>query len=329
MKSIAIVYLLLMTPQQAAPSLRPAGIAARINGQIITWDEVEFEIRSVPLDQRTPEVRLTKLRQLAEEELMLQEAKVYGIEVSETQIDADLENERKKSQMTIDRFQKFVNSEYQMSISEYRNQLRRQRAIATLLSRLATEPLRNPNPRLRLLLDFVSPEEMRDYFESNRKNFRAIRQVDVIFLAFQFQTPEERAEKMRLAQSIHRRVKEDSLLLVQALAHMDVNLMPMQDGRRMPAYQNLAYDECPYGDEIKKLLYETLKEGDLSEPVVDGNSITIFHLKKRIVEKERTFEEAQPYIRRQLELAKRRRNQKLLLDDLVRRSFVEPPELFK
>jgi parvulin-like peptidyl-prolyl isomerase len=110
---------------------------------------------------------------------------------------------------------------------------------------------------------------------------------------------------------------------------MDINLMQMQEGRRMPAYQNLPYEACPYGDDIRKLLYDTLKEGDISDPIVDGNSITIFQLKKRIHEKERTFEEAQPIIRRQLELAKRRHNQKLLLDDLVKRSFVEPPGLFK
>jgi hypothetical protein len=328
MKFIAAAALLFLVPQEQ-PALRPAGIAARINGEIITWDEVELEIRTTPMDQRTPEVRKATLKHLAEEALFLQEARVYGIDVSETQVDADLESKRRESRMTVERFQNWVNTEIQMSISEYRAKLRRQRTIATLMSRLATEPLRNPNPKLRLLLDFVSPEEMHDYYLRHPEQFKPIQQVDVVYLAFQFQTPAEQEEKLRLAQSIRRRVGEDSPLAIQALAHMDINLMQMQDGRRMPAYQNLAYEECPYGDDIKKLLYDTLKEGEVSDPVVDGNSIIIFQLKKKIVEKERTFEEAQPTIRRHLEQAKRRRNQKLLLEDLVRRSFVEPPDLFK
>jgi hypothetical protein len=332
MNLIALIPLILgaLSPlQQSTPTLRPSGIAARINGEIITWDEVELRIASVPLQDRTPDLRRNRLRFLAEEELFLQEAKNYAIEVSETDLDAIVEAERKKSDMTPEQFIKWVNREYGYGLSEYRTHLRRQRTIGLLLSRLATEPLRNPNPRLRLLLDFVSPEEMRDYFDRHQEQFRAIRQVDIVFLSLQFQTPEEREEKLRLAASIRRRVREDSPLYIQALAHMDINLMPRKDGRPAPVYQNLAFDEAPFSDEIKKLLYETLKEGDVSDPVVDGNSVSLFHLQRKIVEKDRTFEEAQPFIRRQLEATKRRINQKLLLDDLVRRSFIDPPDLFK
>jgi hypothetical protein len=325
MRLIALMPILLAS---AAP--QEGGVAARINGEIITWDEVELKIASVPVNDRTRELRRKTLRWLAEEELFLQEAKNYQIEVSESQVDADIEAERKKTTgpYTTEQFYQWINRELGYSISEYRTMKRRERTIATLMSRLATEPLRNPNPRLRLLLDFVSPEEMRDYFEKNTEQFKQIRQIDVIFLTLQFQTPEERDHKVRLAESIRRRVKEDSPLYAQALAHMDVTLMPMKGTLRMPAYENLAYDDAPFSDEVKKLLYETLKEGDLSEPVIDGNSVSLFHLRQRIVEKQRTFEEAQPVIRRQLELAKRLANRKLLLGDLVKRSFVEPADLF-
>lgn len=328
MKLIALFPLLLVAaaPQEGG---RHSGVAARINGEIITWDEVELKIVSVPINERTQELRRRILRGLAEEELFLQEARNYQIEVSESQVDADIEAERKKTSgpYTTQQFYQWINRELGYSISEYRAMKRRERTIATLMSRLATEPLRNPNPKLRLLLDFVSPEEMRDYFVKNTAQFKEIRQIDVIFLTLQF-GPADKADKIRLAESIRRRVKEDSPLYAQALAHMDVNLMPMKNTLRMPAYENLAYEDAPFSDEVKKLLYETLKEGDLSEPVIDGNSVSLFHLRQRIVEKQRTFEEAQPFIRRQLELSKRRTNQKVLLGDLVKRSFVEPPDLF-
>ena len=330
-----ILVLCAQTPQANSTPLRPSGIAARINGEVITWDEVELELHSVPATNR-PEMRKGTLRRLAKEMLFLQEAKAYNIDVPETQIDAIIEAERKASGMTIERYQQQVNSQFGISITEYRTLLRRSRMISMLMSRLATEPLRNPNSKLRLLLEFISPEEMRDYFDKNAVQFKALRQIDVVFIAFQFQTPAEREEKLRLTASIRRRVLEDSPLYAQALAHMDPALMPIVKGtfqgkpteKRQPAFENLSIEEAPFSDAVKKLLYDTLKEDELSEPVVEGNLVSLYHLRKRINEKERTFEEAQPIIRRQLELVKRRTNEKLLLDDLVRRSFIEPPDLF-
>jgi hypothetical protein len=320
----------LQSPQQAP--LRPSGIAARINGEIITWDEVELELHSIPAADRTPELRKKTLRRLAEEALFLQEAKSYNIDVPETQVDAVIEQERKAAGMTIEKYQQAVNSLHGIGISEYRAILRRQRMIALLMSRLATEPLRSPNSKLRLLLEFVSPEEMRDYFTKHSEQFKPLRQVDLVFIAFQF-GPADRDEKVRLAESVRRRSLEDApfsdrALFYHALARMDPSLMPVKNNKRQPQYENLSYDEAPFTDDVKKLLYVTLKEGEMSDPVVEENKVTVFQLRRRIVEEARTFEQAQPVIRRHLESAKRRYNQKLLLDDLVRRSFVEPPDLF-
>ena len=339
MKYIAWIPLLLLgaqSPQDKPAPLRPSGIAARINGEVITWDEVELELNPVPAANR-PDMRKGTLRRLAKEMLFIQEAKAYNIDVPETQIDAVIEGERKASGMTIERYQQQVNSQFGISITEYRAILKRQRMISMLMGRLATEPLRNPNSKLRLLLEFISPEEMEDYYKKNKAQFEELKQIDVVFISFQFQTPAERGEKTRLAASIRRRVLEDSPLYAQALAHMDPALMPLVKStpagkptelRRQPAYENLSYKDAPFSDAVKKLLYETLKEDELSEPIVEGNLVSLYHLRKRINEKERKFEDAQPIIRRQLELVKRRTNEKLLLDDLVSRSYIEPANLF-
>src|SRR5262245_18899937 len=143
--------------QQQVATTRPSGIAARINAQVITWDDVEMDISNntgLTADQRTAELRRSTLRRLAEEALFMQEAKNYGIEVSESQVDQDIEAERKRGSLTPEQFQQYVNRQLGMSLTEYRAQKRRERTIAMLMQRLATEPLRNPNAKLRLLLDF-------------------------------------------------------------------------------------------------------------------------------------------------------------------------------
>lgn len=336
MKLLGFLALILSVPQanpQQAPALRPSGIAARINGEIITWDEVELMIRNVPMADRTPEVRRQMLKALADRTLFLQEAKNYSIDVTEAQVDVVLESRRKHSGMSVEDFQKYVNNNEGLSITEYRRLLKQELTINTLMSRLATEPLRSPNTKLKLLLEFVSPEEMRDYYEKHPEQFTEIRQMDLVFLAFQFQTPEERDAKVRLAESIRRRVKEGASLYVLSLAYMDVNLMVGKDRMRTPVYENLSYKDSPFPKKISDFLFSEekeggLKEGAVSEPIVEGNRVNLFQPQRRIIEKARTFEEAQPLIRRHLESAKRRENLRILRDDLVRRSFVEPADIF-
>src|SRR6266850_5995616 len=103
MKTLAMLALFLaapQAPQERAQALRPSGIAARINGEIITWDEVELVLRTIPPEQRTPELRRQTLRTLADRQLFLQEAKNYAIEITEAQVDVVLESRRKHANMT-------------------------------------------------------------------------------------------------------------------------------------------------------------------------------------------------------------------------------------
>src|SRR5688572_14005740 len=217
MKFLSLAILLVLQQQAPSQTHRQSGIAARINGEVITWDEVELVLWNVPPAERSPELRKKTLVTLAKRLLFLQEAKNYNIEITETQIDSQLENERRKSKYTTEEFAKYINTNMNMTLTEYRAELRRDLTIGTLMSRLATEPLRNPNPKLRLMLEFVSPEEMRAYYDANPAQFKPIRTVDVVFLSLHFDGPEERDERERLAASIRRRVDEDSPLYVQAL----------------------------------------------------------------------------------------------------------------
>jgi len=329
--SLALAALVL--PPQDAPvqaSVRPHGIAAKINNEIITWDDVEQFLRTVAPEHRTPELRQKTLRNLADRALFLQEAKKYGIAITEAQIDADLESQRKRANMTLQQLYDYINTVEGVSITEYRDLVRKDLAINTLMSRLVTEATRNPGVKTTLLLEFVAPEEMKEFYARNPDLFKAIRQMDLVRLALQFQTDAEREDCLKLVRSIRRKVDEEGgNLFFIAYAYMDLSLMLRKEGIPVPGYENLTPEKSPFSQETTALLFDKLRKGDLSEPVIDGNTVNLFYLQEKIDQKEKTFEEAQPFIRKQLEMAKRVQNQKILRNDLVRRSFVSPPDLFK
>src|SRR5262249_32407900 len=101
MNAVALFALLLLQPgtpqtQDQVPP-RPTGSAARITPQVTTWDDAELELATsgrLSAEERTMEVRRKTLLKLADEALYMQEAAKYGIEVSEAQVDADIEAER-------------------------------------------------------------------------------------------------------------------------------------------------------------------------------------------------------------------------------------------
>ena len=102
MKMIPLLVMLVGLIPQAPQDKRQTGIAARINGEVITWDEVELVLWNLSPADRTPEVRRKTLLTLAKRILFLQEARNYYIEISEVQVDTALEAERRKSKYTME-----------------------------------------------------------------------------------------------------------------------------------------------------------------------------------------------------------------------------------
>src|SRR5262245_12362178 len=66
-------------------------VAARINDEVVTWDEIDLLIASSNPSEVTPDLRRSMLRQAVQERLFLQKAKALEIRVSEEEIDNRIE----------------------------------------------------------------------------------------------------------------------------------------------------------------------------------------------------------------------------------------------
>lgn len=305
-----------------------SGIAARVNREIVTWDEVELRIK-VPDAETRERMRLPMLRKVAEEKLFQQEAKEYKVVITDTMIDDSLKQDRKQFRSD-DEFLRFVNRTLNMTLSEFREERRTMLLINHLVQKMIFDSVRNPNLNSMLLLEFVSPEELRTYYDGHRDEFKALLEADVIRLYWFFTDDAERAEKVKLAESVCRRLAQGADPVTLAVFYMDLKSLPKDpDGKPKFRYRNLGPSNSPFGEEANRQIFKVLQPGSVSPVIVERNTVNLFYLHERIDQKEDTFETAQPKIRRRLENEKHTLNRRMLRDELLKRSFIEPSDLFK
>jgi len=311
------------------PSVRPerTGIAAKINGEVVTWDEIEVRLRGYKPEERTEDLRRSELRKLAEERLFLQFAKEYKVVVSEQDVDEAIKKEKKQLGGD-DRFEDYLRMFRKMTFAEYREDRRRVLMISTLYRRLSNEAFRAPKFRSVLLYEHVTPDELRDYYRSNPDQFKGINHITVWRIGLTCSNEEERALRRKLAESLLRKIEDGTDFFVLAHHYSEV-LTTEAGGRKLPGYRELKREESPFSEETTKYLFDELKEGEVSRVVEDKNTINIFKLDQRVERKEETFEQAQLKIRATLENRKREENRVLLRAELVKQSFIEPADLFK
>ncbi len=306
---------------------RPGGIAARVNGEIVTWDEVELRIKVKDPAQRE-QYRLATLRQIAEERLFQQEAKKYGVKISDSQIDDSIKNERKQFRSDTD-FLSYISRTLGMSLSEFREQRRSMLLMHHLVQKMIFDSTRNPSLNSRILLEFVSPDEMKTYFDGHKDEFREILVVDVFRLCWVHGDAEERARFVRVAESVRRRLLQGDDPVAMAMHYLDAQRMPKDaTGKPIFRYSGLSPDVSEFEPSTNDVIFRKLKQGEVSEVVHDRNTVNLFYLIGKIEEKARNFDEAQPLIRRKLEYEKMTQNRKILRDLLIRRSYIEPADLF-
>ncbi len=309
------------------------GIACRVNDEIITWKDVDDRLK-LPAREITPEMRRSKRLQLAEESLFLQWARKSGIAVSEQEIDEQVRRDLKSSFAgSEERFESWLRSTGQTR-TEYRQQWRRTLMEQKLYWHLVRKAVHNPDPSTPgIVQDYVTPEEIRRYYEEHRDQYRAIENVSYWRIAFQFSGAAERERKRALAESILRQVAggADFYLLAHYYSEIWRTVKDGENARREYGDRGLKREDALkfYSPETVKLLFETMKVGEVSGIVEEGQTLNIFRLEQRINQREETFEEAQVKIRRFLEHRKREEGRRRLRDELVRRSYIWPPGLFE
>jgi peptidyl-prolyl cis-trans isomerase SurA len=324
MTLVALLMVLQITPSNGNGEDHRTGIAARINGEVITWDEVEERMRAFPAEERTEEFRRNELRRLAEDRLWLQFARQYQIRVTEQQVDEAIKRDRK--QIGEHQWENFLAGRKQ-TMSQYRDNLRKELIRRTLERRLASEAYRNPNFHTTLLYESVTPKELREWYLQNKERYGRVNYVSMWRIALKFATEEEKVAQRKVAESILRKLKEGNDFFLMAIHYSEVSLG--EPGKKQPRYAELKRADSPFSEATTKYLFETIEEGTVSDIVEDGNSWNIFRVERRVDRPEESFEEAQLKIRAEIEGQKREENNNVLKQQLVRRSFIEPQDLFR
>lgn len=324
------VLLIALAPILQDPPVPPPGnVAARLNSEVITWDEIDLRLGGA--EDLSPDLRRAELRRVVQERLFMQEAKRLQLAISEAQIDNRIESIKKQlgrpgdpRDLLDERFEVWLRQR-RRTLSEYREDLRVELTGNAVYSRLFSDSVRNPGLHSTLLTEFVSPDEVRAYYQANPDQFKPIFNVTVMRIALRFATEEEKQLKFRLADSLKRKADAGGDFQVLAIYYSDVR--PGES--RYPGHRELRPEASEYSEEVNRLLFHDLAEGAVSAPIVDKNTVNLFKLEHREDEKGISFEDAQARIRALLENKKREENRVLLRNELLKRCYLDPSDLFK
>jgi len=332
------VVILLISLLLQEPSRKPdeKSIAARVNDEVVTWDEVDLRVTrggQIKKEEVPPKMREAILRQIVQERLFQMEAKRLQIAVTEQKIDEWVEKVKKtqvgRPNDTKEEVERKFN-EYllgrRLTLTEYRDELRQELLGDSVRYRLLQDSVRNPTLYSSLLTDFVTPDEIREYFDKNSGRFKKIQQVTAMRVALQFDAAKagDKELKKQLAESLLRKINAGAAF--DFIVRLYSDLKP--DDKGYPGFRGASPESLAFTPETMKLLFYDLPEGGVSKIVEDGNTFNIFRLEQKVDEKDVSFEEAQPKIRAELENRKRTENRNALRNELLRRYFVQPGNLF-
>jgi len=299
------------------------GIAARINNEIVTWKDVLDTLKQVKTEDITLELRMSRLRELAEERLFLQAARLNQLTISEQDVDDAMMREVKNAGGE-EEFEKYLRIKGKTK-TEYREELRRTllryKLFRHLLQKSWTQPGRDTPG---LMLDFVAPEEIRRYFGAHPEQFRAIEHATFWRIGLQFSTDREEEGKREIAESILRKIEEGGEFSMMAWFYSDIPRARGYHERGTPREEAGKF----YSPDTVQLLFDRMKEGEISPIVKDGKTLNIFKLEQKVNQKEEPFEDAQVKIRSFLEHERREKNRQMLRDHLLKGAYLWPADLF-
>jgi hypothetical protein len=315
--------------RQAAPVPAPVPtnasgeIAARINNEIITWKDVKEVLKEIKPGDLSIELKKSKLRDMAEERMFLQAAKKNNLTVSEQELD---EAQRRDVKMygSEEEFERVIRIRFGTKTA-YREDKRRQILIYKLYRHLLQQSWTNPGKDTPgLMLDFVAPEEIREYYTKHPEQFQAIERISFMRIGLQFVNDRQEEEKRQMSESVLRKLDEGAEFAMLAFFYSDIRRA--KDFRDMGVSRKDCQDF--YTPETIKYLFDVMKEGEVSPIIRDGRSFNIFKMEQKINQKAETFEEAQGKIRSMKENQYREENRRKLRDHLRKDAYLWPPDLF-
>ncbi len=174
------------------------GIAAQVNGEIITKSEVEVVAYQMKRDKK--EI----IKGLIEGRLFYQAALEEKIEVTEKELD-------KRMGKLMERYggrQKFIGDvlkAYKITYEDYREELRRdmlKNKYVIIKSSGANKPDEQYTEMDILVDTFVSPKEIRDYFEAHKSDYTGKTKILVKQIVLKFQDGVSKNDKKAIGEAL-------------------------------------------------------------------------------------------------------------------------------
>jgi peptidyl-prolyl cis-trans isomerase C len=306
-------------PDQEPGRLKESRIAARINNEIVTSEEMEALYREAGARPEDTDLRKALLKKEAERRLFMQEAAKLGIEITKEQVDKAIEG-MIRSLGGRDAFDRWL-VRRQRTHAQHREDQKIQLLAYAVFERKYRQWLYEPGSETPPLHDFVTPQEMEGYWRANPKEFHAPESVSLYRLTIRYRTEAERLEAVRRAESIRRKVLE-------GFTAFDI-IAQVESGKGLQArLDGLERTTTLFAKATVDLIF-SLPEGKLSDIVTESGAIHLFKVFEKRPAREESFDEAQPRIRTSLQVEKQRANRELLLREMLKSAYYWPRDLFE
>ncbi len=302
---IALVFLI--------PQPQESKIAAKINLEIITWDEVDTLIKDID-KSKDPELRKATLVRLAENKLFLQEAKKNDIKVKKEEINRFIDEQIKRVGGK-EKFEDYLRVRSQ-TLTQYMEEIE----VAIFVNKLITHKyyewyLNGNGP---IMMELVGPQEIREFYDKNIHMFRTKESMGIWRIALQF-NESEKEYREKLAHSLRNKSVNGHNFMFLLLFYSDIKT-------RGPI--TITRESSIFSKENTDKIF-ALAEGQISEVFIEGNTINFVNIVKKIEKKDMSFEYAQLVIKSELENQKRNENRRSLRNYLVEKAYIWPEDLFK
>lgn len=290
-----------------------------MNDEIITRHEMEKIYEEAGLGPKDKELRKAELRKKAVQLLFLQEAERRNVEVDDKTVEKAVQKDIKNFKSE-DAFHRWLQRRG-MSRARYEDEKRLQLIFQKLFSLKYHEWLRDEKTKTPPIHEFVTPAEMRDYYENHREEFHVPESVALVRLTIPYQNSKERDKAVRRLESVLRRVKEGTRFEFLAQMHTPENIEI--------AVRRLERENTLFSSEVTSKIFDDLEAGQVSDVLEEPGAVHLVKVIEKTEAENQDFEEAQPRIRTILEYQKRKKNEDILLQEMLRHTYYWPPDLFE
>jgi len=305
------------------------GIAARVNGEVITWNDVREKMGDVAKSLGYPtaaereakleEYAMDKLKLLVEEELLLQMAKQEGIQASKEEVEQEMRRQQQGMGGPLSMLK--LASDRGMTLAELRRtfeeDIMRQKFF---VSKFINTPWARHLRRYSLQ---VSPGEIREFYRRHREEYRVRGAVWLrrLHISAEEQGGDDKARSLGMA------VIKD---LKAGLTPAEVDIKHKLDCEQFScpiADLDPIYKDTGLRKAIKQWAFSQTPGAASDLFKLAPGSYAIFYLEKKREEKVQSFEEVQDEIRDRLRVANQNRARHLMLRDLFKAADIEPADL--